>query len=451
MATKRTGEDSKENGHALNGDEPDTKKAKQSQPSGILLFSGATDYKLIGRDTGALSKSPNTVWKPVRLQALVDVKIVAISSSPVSAHMFAVSDVGQVYGWGRNEKGQLGLGDMKDRKCPTLLTELTGYNIVCVATGRNHSLFLSDDGTVLTCGDNRSGQTVGSVNVVTENLTPKLIKYNGPNIVKIACGAEFNMIVDENGGVWSWGHSEFGQLGHNTDGSFLAPGKRQLQYIFDATPKKIVLWVEKDSKGQNIVPISDVIVKEISCGTNHTVVIDDKYRAFSWGFGGYGRLGHSQTGDEHVPRLMKFLDGPRRGIRKIVAGAQFNLALSECPGTCYMWGAYTPSKDANMYPKPVMDLSGWAIRSIACNSKGWMVAADASVIGSIPSPCYGELASGDMKKSSAAPMVIKTLESVHVLKCGMGTCHSIFIARNENEADEKAISEYPILDLSDLE
>ena len=120
-------------------------------------------------------------------------------------------------------------------------------------------------------------------------------------------------------------------------------------------------------------------------------ILDERNRAFSWGLGGYGRLGHSQTGDEQVPRLIKFLDGPRRGIKKIVAGGQFNLALSECPGTCYMWGQYTSSKEANMYPKPIQDLSGWTIRSVACSGKGWMVAADDSVIGCAPSPCFGEL------------------------------------------------------------
>ena len=94
-----------------------------------------------------------------------------------------------------------------------------------------------------------------------------------------------------------------------------------------------------------------------------------------------------------MPRLIKFLDGPRRGIKKVVAGGQFSLAVSECPGTCYMWGQYTTSKEANMYPKPIADLSGWIIRSIGCSGKGWMVAADDSAIGCSPSPCFGELVS----------------------------------------------------------
>ena len=94
-----------------------------------------------------------------------------------------------------------------------------------------------------------------------------------------------------------------------------------------------------------------------------------------------------------VPRLIKFLDGPRRGIRKVCAGGQFNIALSEIPGTCYMWGQYTSAKEANMYPKPIGDLSGWDVRALACSFKGWMVAADDSVIGCGPSPCFGELVS----------------------------------------------------------
>lgn len=56
-----------------------------------------------------------------------------------------------------------------------------------------------------------------------------------------------------------------------------------------------------------------------------------------------------------------------------------------------------------------------------------------------------------MKKSSAQPVEIKTLDKVNVLECGMGIAHSVFIARNESEEDEKAISSYGILDQSDLD
>ena len=56
-----------------------------------------------------------------------------------------------------------------------------------------------------------------------------------------------------------------------------------------------------------------------------------------------------------------------------------------------------------------------------------------------------------MKKSSAQPVEVKTLDKVYVLECGMGIAHSIFIARNESEADQKAIEAFKILDQSDLD
>ena len=70
-----------------------------------------------------------------------------------------------------------------------------------------------------------------------------------------------------------------------------------------------------------------------------------------------------------VPRLIKYLDGKNRGVREVICGSAFNLGISEIPGMVNMWGIYTTSKEANMYPKPIQDLSGWNVRSIACSTK----------------------------------------------------------------------------------
>ena len=53
----------------------------------------------------------------------------------------------------------------------------------------------------------------------------------------------------------------------------------------------------------------------------------------------------------------------------MVCGASFSLGMCEIAGMVNMWGIYTPAKEANMYPKPISDLSGWNARSIACNTK----------------------------------------------------------------------------------
>merc|ERR1712129_186908 len=179
-----------------------------------------------------------------------------------------------------------------------------------------------------------------------------------------------------------------------------------------------------------------------SCGPNHTVAITDEKKVFSWGFGGYGRLGHSETADELVPRLIKYLDGKNRGVRDVI---------SEINGMVNMGGIYTTSKEANMYPKPVQDLSGWTIRSVACSTKGWTAACEDAVISCQPSPCYGELGCGEKKKSSAAPTMVDCMDGLHVFKVGAGPAHTLYVARNSEPKDKEALEKFTVLDQAHLE
>lgn len=59
------------------------------------------------------------------------------------------------------------------------------------------------------------------------------------------------------------------------------------------------------------------------------LVLDSQKRVFSWGFGGYGRLGHAEQKDEMVPRLIKLFDFPGRGASQIYTGYQCSFAVTE--------------------------------------------------------------------------------------------------------------------------
>ena len=53
-----------------------------------------------------------------------------------------------------------------------------------------------------------------------------MISHEGADIVSVACGAEFSVILDKDGKVWTFGHPENGTLGHNDDGKFIAKAKK---------------------------------------------------------------------------------------------------------------------------------------------------------------------------------------------------------------------------------
>uniref|UniRef100_A0A9L0SBC3 Regulator of chromosome condensation 2 n=1 Tax=Equus caballus TaxID=9796 RepID=A0A9L0SBC3_HORSE len=341
---------------------------------------------------------------------------------------------------GRNEKGQLGHGDTKRVEAPRLIEGLSHEVIVSAACGRNHTLALTETGSVFAFGENKMGQ-LGLGNQTDAVPSPAQIMYNGQPITKMACGAEFSMIMDCKGNLYSFGCPEYGQLGHNSDGKFIARAQR-IEYDCELVPRRVAIFIEKTKDGQ-ILPVPNVVVRDVACGANHTLVLDSQKRVFSWGFGGYGRLGHAEQKDEMVPRLVKLFDFPGRGASQIYAGYTCSFAVSEVGGL-FFWGATNTSRESTMYPKAVQDLCGWRIRSLACGKSSILVAADESTISWGPSPTFGELGYGDHKpKSSTAAQEVKTLDGVFTEQVAMGYSHSLVIARDESETEKEKIKKLP--------
>jgi len=44
---------------------------------------------------------------------------------------------------------------------------------------------------------------------------------------------------------------------------------------------------------------------QLACGHNHTLVIDSDGMGFTWGNGGYGRLGQNVQKDEFTPKRLE--------------------------------------------------------------------------------------------------------------------------------------------------
>jgi len=98
---------------------------------------------------------------PQKITALKGKRVVDIACG--QQHSLAVTDNGEVYGWGLNVFGQLGLGDTKDRLVPAQLTGLKDHFITSVACGSEHSIALTDQGKVFTWGSSEYGQQGGAV------------------------------------------------------------------------------------------------------------------------------------------------------------------------------------------------------------------------------------------------------------------------------------------------
>jgi alpha-tubulin suppressor-like RCC1 family protein len=135
------------------------------------------------------------------------------------SHSLALTNSGTVFGWGRNNSGQLALGTTTDSPYATqclyaLATPMTG--IVSIAAHANHSLFLTASGTVFACGLNGNGQLGDGT--LTNRLYPVLVSTapGSPltDVVSIGTAGNQSYFVKADGRVFACGNGQTGGLGN---------------------------------------------------------------------------------------------------------------------------------------------------------------------------------------------------------------------------------------------
>jgi len=129
--------------------------------------------------------------------------LVAVRKATTTAH--------EVWGWGLNTSGQLGIGDTSTSYSNPVKASWTptesGEEIIQLATGTTHSLMLTQKSGVkrlYAWGANSRGQLGDGT--VAASTTPKLISVSGaPSFVSIAAGSYQSVAADSDGFVWAWG------------------------------------------------------------------------------------------------------------------------------------------------------------------------------------------------------------------------------------------------------
>ena len=152
-----------------------------------------------------------------------------ISTGSDGWHILALSMAGHVYAWGLNHSGQLGTPVVSNNfqenftplelklknqnliTSPRVMDFSKDHIVVTMRVGMAHSIFLLNDGTVLTCGRNMCGQL--GVDPVGCDITTNGYAYRYQprrieglrNIVQIGSGGQHSVGVDSDGHVWTWG------------------------------------------------------------------------------------------------------------------------------------------------------------------------------------------------------------------------------------------------------
>ncbi|XP_049645846.1 probable E3 ubiquitin-protein ligase HERC6 [Suncus etruscus] len=181
---------------------------------------------------------------PMKIKSLSGIKIIQISCG--DHHSLALSEDSQLFSWGSNSHGQLGLGkEFSSQKIPKQVKSLYGIPLAQVAAGGNHSFALSLAGTSFGWGSNNVGQlALSGRNVPVESSKPRAVgALQKLGVVYISCGQEHTAVLTQDGKVFTFGDNTYRQLGH----SFAKSGPHPVEGILG-------------------------LVSQIDCGSKHTLV-----------------------------------------------------------------------------------------------------------------------------------------------------------------------------------
>jgi len=103
-----------------------------------------------------------------------------------------------------------------------------GANVIAMAAGDNHSLFVTVDGKLWAMGNNDYGQ-LGDGTYTTRN-TPVRVN-EAANVIVVAAGGQHSLFVTADGKLWAMGRNNYGQLG---DGTYADRNRPELVVDFNS-------------------------------------------------------------------------------------------------------------------------------------------------------------------------------------------------------------------------
>jgi hypothetical protein len=140
----------------------------------------------------------------------------------------ALSCLGDVYSWGENTHGQLGLGDCFARPLPAKIPGLPF--IKSINSSNRNSIAVDIDDKIFVWGKQQglygvTDSEMGLLIVPAKNdqVEPRYIGEHLGKIRAVACGKKFNVVTTEKGELYVFGSNKYGQLGFDYPNGSLLP------------------------------------------------------------------------------------------------------------------------------------------------------------------------------------------------------------------------------------
>ena len=170
---------------------------------------------------------------------------------------------------------------------------------------------------------------VGHPNTGTYQKLPLLADER---IVHVSCGYHHSAAVSSRGVLYSWGRDSEGCLGHGVEEMNAGEWSNDMRSTF--LPSAVRSFLQQEKKTMRV----RVRIENVSCGSEHSLAVDNEGSIWSWGKGAFGALGHGDTKSLSLPKKIASAFKSTDRIVNAVAGAKHSIAISQGNGDLFSWG-----------------------------------------------------------------------------------------------------------------
>lgn len=159
----------------------------------------------------------------------------------------------QIYGWGYNCNGQLGLGNNGNQQTPCRIAALQGVNIIQVKLDWESELSVRKVFCVISFS-HRSASSHSSLHV------------------QVACGYAHTLALTDEGFVYAWGANSYGQLGTGNKCN------QALPTLINTEKERFVLQFDPSLSYQQLWRTDDKILRDQILHTLSYIIPSRKFR-----------------------------------------------------------------------------------------------------------------------------------------------------------------------------
>jgi alpha-tubulin suppressor-like RCC1 family protein len=311
---------------------------------------------------------------------------------------YYIDDIGDLYGFGINNYGNMGLGHTNDVMTPTKLP-LSGAKQVVIGGGSTYVLL--QNGDLYSAGYNHYNNLGDTRNVRTSkpNATFQRVMTG---VRQIASGYYHTMALKYNGDLWGCGYNQYGQVGTS------------MNYNSDVG----VGWALVRSN-----------VKQVDCGGYTTFIVDINGNLYGLGFNATTNyaLGIGSTITSTYVWQLVFTN-----VAKVYAGGNYFGYALRANGDLYSWGlgSYYQTGFTSTSVKQLPTLVMGNVKDVYVGFYAAIIHTSSDVLIGCGYNNYGELALTPNSSNGIARTTITHINGSDLRNVGRGSNHTLWLMNN---------------------